>query len=108
MKICKKGEIDNVPVGCGEQGHTRLQCTKNPIPTPTASSNMPNSNTSKKRNINDKSRPRIFPISIKLLCDKKNAKKDQYDENLLEENTLNENPNFVNSFNEISRVEAQL
>ena len=104
IKICKKGTIKNVQVGCGEHGHTRIQCTKKPLPTITTSPNMPNSNTSNTQKPTDKTRPK-YPISIKFLKDKKNAKKDEPDNITLDVTTLNDNSNPTNTLGDVSAVE---
>ena len=76
IKISKKGTIKNVQVEDGEQAHSQIQCTKSSLPT-NMSTHLPNSNTSKTQKISDKVRPKIFPISIKFLKDKKNDAKNE-------------------------------
>ena len=68
IKVTKKGAVENAQVGSGEQSQTKKH-----LPTFNNSTNMPNSNTSKTQKASDKVRPKVFPISIKLLKDKKNA-----------------------------------
>ena len=65
-------------------------------------SNMPNSNTSKTQKINDKSRPKSFPISIKLLKDKKSNSKNGISEDAQSDyNKLSGDSTIENVFEEI-------
>ena len=53
IELCKIGIVDGVQVGCGKQGHTRVQCPTKPLPASTTTT-MPNVNTSKMPKVNDK------------------------------------------------------
>ena len=102
INISKKGAVKNVQVSSEEQG----QSTKNHLPMFNNSTKMPNPNTSKTQKASDKVRPKVFPISIKLLKDKKNAAtKEESESSVLEISTINDNSNLTNTLEEISPVE---
>ena len=75
---------------CHSWEHDTMQCPKNPPGSISTNLNVPNANSSKMPKASDKVRPRIFPISIKLLRDKKVSKTNALYQNQSDQNALNE------------------